>query len=268
MTDKTVDNILPLHVKAGEIKAIPARTYNFSQVNIEAGGVLQVEPNSRQWLIIHCTGDFQLHGKIVFRDFYSSRQEITAQAPDGRQLSFKFEMTSLGGDGAVGSYKGVTNRGGLGARGTTEYGGGGGGAGTNGQLGAKPGTDASGYSGGNVGGGKGGRRNPTGNGGLLYLRVIGEFDGTGGEFDLSGKDGEAGGPGHPGNSGAMGIGTAGGGGGAPGGDGGYLGLAIASIVGLEPAYKVRGGLGGPPGTGTRGSMPGETGLTGIVDYIS
>ena len=84
-------------------------------------------PNSRQWLILMCSGDCSLEGDLIYENFLRTEDEVVAVTPDGVNLKHKFSNLSKNGDGGHGGN--FNAQGGAGAPGSPEYGGGGGGSG-------------------------------------------------------------------------------------------------------------------------------------------
>ena len=184
-----------LIVKSGQILELPARTHQYSRIDIEKGARLTIKENSQAWCILYCTGDVTIKGAIIFRKFLSTNKSINAISPSGEQLTHTYSLENIGGGGGdggegFGSPRGI---GGGGAQGTNAFGGGGG-------SGAaviinfphphqsRNGNNGNGSSGGrrqfthDGEGGDGGKRGKFSNGGLLFIYCQGDFDGEGGEI--------------------------------------------------------------------------------------
>lgn len=270
------DAVPPLIVEANRQLLLPAQRHEFSRVEIKQGGQLVVEGGSDGVFHVICHGDFILRGAIVARGFSSTERSHVFKIPSQTEpVEVVFQNTNKGGRGGNGGTGGV-NTGGAGAAGTTEYGGGGGGGG--GYRNAKPkpihwqGTNAQEHVGGQAGqycgcaGGNGGMRNPNGNGGVIFLNVAGDFDGTEGSVFAEGAPGDKaadGGPPVGSGSGAYKPvnGAGGGGGGAPGGHGGFLIVYVAGTIVEYPQPRLNAGPPGPFGRSV-GSKLGTDGLPG------
>jgi hypothetical protein len=287
----------PLTILAGQTVNLPARTYQYSSINIQSGGTLVIDENSQTWCVLYCTGNVTIHGSIIFRKFYSTRDAISAVSPNGDVLTYTFKMQNNGGNGGYGgecATSAIPTRGigGTGANGTVDNGGGGGaGAASRGYPNRYQanGSNANGSNGGrrqlttDGDGGNGGVRLQYGNGGLLYIFCLGNFDGASGEIHLEGENGPNGTDGIEGESGfGSNSGGGGGGGGAPGGEGGKFSVRTKGNYTAYPTVYVQGGKGGqggqgknnvrandfiPPLRGGDGGQNGQSGASGIVDYL-
>ncbi len=286
-----------LNIAAGQTLNLPARTYQYSSINIQAGGKLIIDENSQTWCILYCTGNVTIHGSIVFHKFYSTIDAINSVTPNGETLTYSYRLQNLGGNGGYGgecSTSGIPNRGlgGAGANGTSTYGGG---AGSGGASNGYPnmrqlnGNNANGNFGGrrqlalDGDGGNGGMRGQYSNGGLLYIYCQGNFDGANGEIHMEGEDGENGMNGIDGKTyGGGRAGGGGGGGGAPGGEGGKLTIRTRGSYLNYPIVFLQGGKGGqggvgknndraneftPPLRGGENGQNGQNGASGAVDYL-
>ena len=286
-----------LIIVAGQTVNLPARTYQYSNINIQTGGKLIIDESSQTWCILFCTGNVQIHGEIIFHKFYSTRDAVNAITPNGEPLAYSFKMLNLGGNGGYGgecATSGIPTRGigGSGSAGTLEYGGGGGaGAASRGYPNRYQanGSNANGNSGGrrqlatDGDGGNGEVRGQYGNGGLLFIFCQNDFDGTNGEIHLEGEDGVNGIDGIDGQSSfGADAGGGGGGGGAPGGEGGKFTVRTKGNYVSYPIVYVQGGQGGkggkgknnpranlftPPLRGGDNGQDGHNGASGVVDYL-
>lgn len=288
-----------LNIVSGQTVNLPARTYQYSRIDIQSGGTLIIDENSQAWCILYCTGNVKIQGSIVFHKFYSVRNEIIGKTPNGELLKYKFSMLNIGGNGGYGG-EAITRglgkaNGGNGDDGNTEYGGGGGSGGAsdgypNPNYLAK-GNDANGRNGGrrqlrtDGEGGDGADKEQYSNGGLLFIYCNGDFDGTNGEIHLEGeigKNGNDGIEGQPAGGGGS-SGGGGGGGGAPGGEGGRLFVRVKGNYVSYPNVFVQGGQGGQGGTGKntvkgpqyippllggKNGKNGENGASGLVDFLN
>jgi len=282
-----------LIVNSGEVKTLPARTFIYSEINIQQGGKLIIEPNSADWSILVSQGNVSINGTIEYKYFKSGSNTYNALTPSGENLTHKFSETSIGGVGGHGgssacSLQGggsVYAEGGNGAAGSSSFGGGGGAGGGKRYISTAcnrqvtKGNDAIGQNGGlpiptnffSPAGGNGGLKGIYVNGGLLYIYCGGIFNGLGGIIDVSGQ------PGNNGTNGSDnnppydiqgGSGGGGGGGGSPGGEGGVVILRIVGNAQFYPEIKVKGGTGGKGGKGGRGfanlsSIPTSFGGDGV-----
>jgi hypothetical protein len=282
-----------LTINAGEVSEFSAGSvYNFSNVTINAGGVLSIGPGD-EWTIIGVSGNLVLKGIIqsktaTYCNDASKPVAIVATAPDGFILNARVGLQPGGTGGSqYGTPQYPANSG------QGEYGNGGGGAaafgsghnsspaaggsggtcsfsqwiiGRGGDGGEIPSGDGSAGDNafsptdhnGHVGGGGGGGARGS-SGGFLYLRVKGRIDAVGGSFDFSGSNGGKGGnggsaDGNPATT--QRFGGAAGGGGA-GGNGGFVVIRhddtyLPGVFSVSPG---QGGFGGSPGnpvTGTAG----------------
>lgn len=267
-----------LFVPAGGQAEADARRYEFSRVTIEEGGYVSLRFNAREALQFVVEGDMVLNGEIYLWNSASEERERNVIFPDGTQVIFAYRNNNRGGDGGTGQEwsprPSVSGRGGRGARGTTRAGGGGGGGGsatfrdghgggwerpTNGENA----NDDRGAFGGPPGGGTGGdgaERDAYKTGGMLYLRVNGDFDGSGGKIFGNGNNGRNGGDGTLPQSGTS---FGGGGGGGPGGNGGFVAIYVSGQVASWPGTDLRGGEGGNGGNPNGGR--GEDGASGFAE---
>jgi hypothetical protein len=283
-----------LIIGAGKEVRLPARTYQYSSIDIKAGGKLIIEPNSQSWCILYCTGNVTVTGTIIYRNFYSTKELVSAVTPDGTNLSYNFKASNLGGEGGLGGEAAASAMprisGGVGAVGSTEYGGGGGAGGASrgypnkysvvGNVGDRyhGGRRQIGYDG---EGGDGGIRSSFCNGGLLYIYCAGNFSGYGGDVHLDGDAGEDGKNGTVVAGANSAYSGGGGGGGAPGGEGGKLIVMTKGSYLSYPTLFLNGGKGGNGGLGMNNAYgnrhipplragengrPGESGISGSVDY--
>lgn len=269
-----------LIVSPGETKQLAAQRYEFSSVEIKSGGTLLVSPGG-DMLHLVVRGPVRLQGSIVARGFGSDERQVFINIKDQPPLTIAYRNTNRAGPGGDGG-SGADVSGGRGTAGDSDEGGGGGAGGGRHQdaTGTRkwPGQNAAGSRGGAAGpmncGGRGGsgvRRGENANGGIVFLEVFGDFDGTGGVIDVSGIPGDRGADGQPtqfptSSYGCQG-GAGGGGGGAPGGQGGsVVGYVTGSIAGY-PQAKTAGGRGGeggasPGNTDRFRGQPGGRGQTG------
>lgn len=278
------EDAIELVVEAGKEKVLAARTHQFSRIHVKPGGRVVITPRSSRWSIWWVTGEVVIEGTVIGRDFARSPNPITDVTPDGKSLTHKFESTAEGGTGGSGgaASRGETRAGGSGARGTIDFGGGGGSPGGIHILGPQTrlgseGLSASDWRGAEPApdggydrrGGDGARiaRHP--NGALLLIYATGKFSGDG-VFDFAGQDGLEGSSGSSGTTSNRGqVGGGGGGGGAPGGDGGRL-LVVAADIQNNTRFDAlggRGGPGGPAGPPTYGATAGRSGENGNAGYM-
>lgn len=264
-----------LLVKSGQRKTIsPGSVRYFKSIMVESGGILDISRGRARFTSIKSAGDCNIHGLVVSQNFKSPAGSFSQTAPDGQQLLAELDESNIGGDGGRGSdtsqYHGkcVAN-GGMGAPGTTKYGGGGGSDSWVSVVGGHctryyHGVDAKDWRGARqrkVGsGGNGGKRGR--NGGYLYLNCVGTLNVEGGKFIMSGESGQGGGGGIT-RSRYQRNKSSGSGGGGPGGHGGFLYLKYGKLKG-ELNVDVSGGQGGAAGynaeyNGTKGEdgYPGE-----------
>lgn len=247
-----------LVVKSGQRQKLSAQRYEYSRVVIERDAVLEVMPGGNA-LDLVVRGPMTLAGTIVARGFDSQEREVTLAIPGRAPLTLPYRNVNHGGAGGDGgAAAGVQS--GRGARGDLEAGGGGGSGGGRWQdaQGTKlyPGRDANGDRGAQGGpncggrGGNAGGRSEAGNGGIVFLEVYGDFDGTDGRVDVSGQAGERGADGQhdvfPSSSYGCQGGSGGGGGGGPGGQGGFV---VGYIQGAITGYPATVTAGGPGGAG-------------------
>lgn len=59
-----------LVVASGSTLNLPARSYKYKSITIEGGGILQITPRSRQWLLLFSEGNVEISGAIIFKEFY------------------------------------------------------------------------------------------------------------------------------------------------------------------------------------------------------
>lgn len=285
----TEDRDIPdLVVEPGEIKTLSARTYNYSNIIIKQGGILQIQPGSNKWTILWVENNVTINGKIVARKFIFGSRTVSDKTPDGKQIDHTYMNAALGGTGGNGGnsrFAGHGRQGGIGADGTNQYGGGGGSgagiieAGSRTRIGGN-GNDAIGWRGGPMGqaglspGGNGGKLPSKCNGGLIFIMAKNSFDGNGGEVDLGGEDGVDGESINKCQTRGYNEGPSGGGGGSPGGEGGHL-LIVSSNFVSYPQVNVLGGRGGSGGDvkcatleGATNGSEGEYGETGLVDFMT
>lgn len=264
-----------LVVKAGTSYPIAAQRWEYRRVEIHEGATLAVQPGGSNVLHLVVRGPMILKGTIVAERFSSDDRQVTVAVPGRPPLTLEYASTNKGGAGGNGgSAAGVQS--GTGAAGSLEYGGGGGagggrfadatgvkrypGASAQGERGAQGGPGDCGRSGGNAG-----MRSNLGNGGIVYLEVHGDFDGSNGRIQASGARGENGADGgtgyFPNSSYGCQSGAGGGGGGAPGGHGGFVVGYVSGNVVAYPQVISSGGEGGNGGA-SPGHFPGAAGGKG------
>lgn len=273
---------LPLVVKTGETRTIPAQRWEYARVEIQAGGTLRVTGGSAAPLQLIVAGDMILKGDIVYEGASAAERQVTVRGENGQPLVLDYRRTRRGGIGGDGrGLIGIV--GGAPARGDTGHGGGGGGGasqlhhsqdidryrGANAQneRGGRPG-QACGHA-----GGDGAIAGPSDAGGVVVLQVAGRFDGGGGRILLRGTAGRGGAAGlphfSPGSVHGCTAAASGGGGGAPGGQGGFLVAHLDGGVADYPQIETNGGAGGPGGqrAGTVAGGRGEDGAAGSVHWF-
>lgn len=194
-----------LIVPSGAVVELPAQRWDYDQVEIQKRRCVKGDAGGTNVLDLHVRGSLILHGTIEARDFDTMEQAHTGTAPDGTPIRLEFRNRNRGGAGGDGGNSSA-QLGGRGAQGTVGAGGGGGGGAVdfrgvprivaNGiaaidERGA-PSLPVCGRAGGDAG-----RRTAVGNGGVVILRVQGDFDGSGGIVDVRGSDGAAGSRGYP-----------------------------------------------------------------------
>ncbi|RKO69753.1 hypothetical protein D7322_21045 [Sphingobacterium puteale] len=266
-------NILPsLKLEFGETRIINSQRWEFASVIIPTGASLIVNGGSSIFHLI-VRDSLVINGRIEARQFSSDERQEVISIPGQSPLILKYSNSNLGGTGGYGGAGGSIS-GGMGAKGTKDYSGGGGGGGGRSSyrsgVNNYPGKNAidergATWGGGNRCGGAGGDgvlRNPNGNGGIVFLEVIGYFDGTNGLVDVSGSDGQNGlagdQPSSPNSPYGCSSGGGGGGGGAPGGQGGYLVGYFKGTIKNYPGVYTNGGKGGKGGIGPQYSNMGGT----------
>ncbi|HYH97809.1 hypothetical protein [Hyalangium sp.] len=269
-----------LIVPAGKTHRLAAQRWEFGRVEIGEGATLQVAPGSMDMFHLVVRGPLILKGSIVAEEFTSEARQVTVNVPGQPPLVLAYKNTNRAGAGGFGG-SGGGNGGGPGAAGTFEVGGGGGGGGgrfqdatgvknytgkaAQGERGGAPGPGMCGMN-----GGDGAWRDEHANGGVVYLEVHGDFDGTGGAILTQGKNGKAGNAGgkasSPNSSYGCQSGAGGGGGGGPGGHGGYVVGYIKGRVVAYPRTVTTGGRGGEggasPGPSNMVGTPGSRGQSG------
>lgn len=178
----------------------------YKSLTIEKDAVLMIYGSTKDWTKIKVKGNLVLKGKIQAVGFDRPKNlesEVIRSSflsKNGRNVEYKY-VYSKGGNG--GNSPSTTFNvsqivpGGLGDKGTFDYGGGGGGGCGMNSGGAAQGNDANGQKGGEIkianieNGGKGGDGGLTpinGVGGLIYIECK-NFIGTGGKIDISGSSG-------------------------------------------------------------------------------
>jgi hypothetical protein len=269
-----------LIVKRDENRTIPAQRWEFRNVLIEPGGVLTVTKGASDILHLIVRGSFVVHGRIVAEQFDSRERQVSLDVPDHPGFTIRYSNSNNGGFGGYGA--GVrTVGGGAGAEGSADFGGGGGGGGVwiyGPPRFEAPGGTARGPQGGipppnGTAGGNGARRSNQANGGIVFLDIDGDFDGTGGNIRLMGSDGPPGADGLPGAGASTyyNQGASGGGGGAPGGHGGFLVAFIRGRIVAYPTVDISGGHGGRGGRATNSAAAGgdgEPGPSGAVYWFT
>lgn len=253
------------------------RTYEFESLHIKAGVKLKIADNSQNWCVFIIENDFKLDGTIEFINF-STQQKLFTFTFQEIHKEHRFDMQNVGGDGGNGGGS-TTMPSGIGARGTTGYGGGAGSGGYRDASGGVKGADAVNELGGRIGsqhGGNGQKRGANSNGGLLFIKAKNCLFGEHHFIDLHGAKGAAGTNGTPGSFSSGGDQCAGGGGGgAPGGEGGVLLIRYETINTQANNFNLNGGAGGEAGRrGTQTSphylavdgTAGEPGRNGYVDF--
>ena len=238
-----------LTLKSGEQKSIPPQKYRFQEVNIESGATLRIKKSRSSWLFLDVVGDVNLQGKIVYEGVPVTEDPIELKLPNGKIISHQFPV-GIGGRGGNGLSLGVSGKGGVGSDGSTVSGGGGGGGGYREGSVYMNRDNGKGASGGQRSnrGGAGGEKTPT-NGGLIFIKAGGNFNGEGGEIHASGTNGVNGSSGGSPNDHFYSS-PAGGGGGSPGGNGGMVYLQSETISGYSEVLN-DGGAGGKGGKGGR-----------------
>jgi len=273
-----------LVVHSGEVfRLLAGQCYDYQSITVESGGTLEIVPiQGAGWTIIGTTGDFVLKGTLVSHSNRYCDGTYMFTAPDGQILNTVVarQHGGRGGNaygrppcnGGEASHKpncgnggGGASCGGPGLPGTARGGGNGGTSpslhptdeigkgGMGGLWSSVDGQDGGGTSGTSQftlhfgGGGGGGAAGA--DGGLVYLRVLGHFDASGGIVDLAGQSGGSGGAG----GGGQWCEPGGGGGGGSGGNGGYLFLRLANSFG-QAKCLLGGGAGGHGGKAGRGNL--------------
>lgn len=275
-----------LVVKSGQTIRLSAQRYEYSRVTIERDGVVEVMPGGDALHLV-VRGPVKVAGTILARGFSSQERQVTLAVPGRAPLTLPYRNANRGGAGGDGgAAAGVPS--GRGARGDLDTGGGGGSGGGRWQdaLGTKlyPGRDATddrGAQGGPQCGGRGGNaggRSEAGNGGVVYLEVYGDFDGTDGRIDVSGQPGARGADGQhdqfPSSSYGCQGGAGGGGGGGPGGQGGFVVGYVQGVIAGYPSTVTVGGSGGAGGAspsshdfGGGAGGRGQAGASGAVYWF-
>lgn len=259
--DRTILNGETLTIGSGSVLI-------FNSLTIEKGGTLRINGPTKDWTEIYILGDFKIQGQIVARDFRTPSQyteTIEREAFDGRILSYTYTNNNKGGVGGNGGNHIIQAIGGNGAAGHFLYGGGGGGGAGCHQgsarscvptRGGNGNQNIGGSGGGGTGqggiGGNGARRSNLGDGGLLYISIIGAVEGKDGKVLCNGEKGDNGKNGNNGDARRGGQGGAGGAGG-PGNHGGCVIFAakLNNIITL-PDINTNGGIGGIGGIGGTG----------------
>jgi hypothetical protein len=270
-----------LIITTSQTKVMPARLYNYNEVNIENNATLKFSSGGTQWAIIKCD-KLILEGTIEYTNMRRGLGKVTANI-DELSLEYKFPELSIGGGGSSGL---GLSTGAVGGNGyypsNTPDGGGGGGGGY--YKNKRPtgrtvinGVDADSFRGSRTvrsekKGGDGGRLYRMSNGGLLLIIANEISSNNSAKIILTGENGTNG------NSGSEGfynmreaIGNCGNGGGSAGGDGGVLVVNFKNINDY-PKTLVDGGNGGKGGISTNGHTQngenGENGVDGYADWIS
>ena len=147
----------------------PGSTYDFSSVQVDSGGSLQISVGSA-WVMFGCKGPFTLNGSVIGISGQDSGGTFTAVSPSQDHLSYTIALQA-GGDGGHAGYgrnTGTTFSGGNG--GSNGFGNGGGGGG-GGEANAGPGGDGLSPTttvGGSGGTGLGGQGGGSGGGGSIF----------------------------------------------------------------------------------------------------
>jgi hypothetical protein len=236
------------------VNILEGGTYQYSSINIAAGGTLQIIGTAGGWTEIGCQGNCAINGTIIVRAGLEGESTsgvgtfTKTSAFEIGTLSYTLAQAAGGAGGAGGGGAGFkappnTNFGGGGAQSAGNGGGGG--------IGA-----ANGVSPGSPGGGGGAKGN---HGKGLHLYVEGTLSGTG-SINASARAGY--------NGGSGGGGNGGGGGGGGGGSGGRIVVRYAALAQM-PALSVAAGgagIGGAGGTGwdTYPTVGGSNGAAGSV----
>jgi len=235
----------------------------YDKIMIEKGAELIFE-NFNGWNQLIVSGDVTIDGKIILRNWEARLNTVSTTAVDGTELTYTYLGGKIGGNGGSNEYAGHptgTVKYSMGAKGTIEYGGGGG-SGCGDALywptsavdwkGAIPKKVDPGFpKGGN--GGNGGVGVPLA-GGLLFIKINGGLYSNAGEVIAVGQNGVNGENGE--NSSCINWRRSvidcsfpgQGGGGGPGGDGGAIFIFCHNVKSL-PNINVNGGEGGEGGEG-------------------
>lgn len=265
------------------VRVAPGTNKDYSSITIDAGGTLELSSNcggvyDNQWAIIGVSGNLVNNGliKYVCYDQNGSNGTSSTTAPDGASLSFSYTQSaggnstaaSLYGNGGGGQGGGsgagmsspIRTSGGDGNAGSGDSGGapgvGGSVYGSNGGNGSSGGCDPDGGDGGSGGGARGY------SGGPIYVKVAGNYSGSG-EWRVSGSNGGSGGSSDSG--GCLGAGV--GGGGGAGGSGGIVKLRYHGTNTFSGTYTTTAGTGGAAGSGG-GPSPGSNGSVGSTDVAA
>jgi hypothetical protein len=271
-------NIPALILNKGEDREISVQRWEFSKLEIPEGAILRAAKGSNKPLELIIRGSFHLHGKIIAQGWSSDEGAYEIRSSSGAVETLTIKNTNRGGRGGGGA-AGPT-QGGRGARGTTEYGGGGGSGGVNatayGDPGKVNGIDAIDDQGARtpvahcgLKGTNGGLRQANSNGGVVFIEVGGDFDGTNGSFEMGGEDGRQGQDGLPAahTSTTCAAGGGGAGGGGPGGQGGILIVKVNGSVLGYPALGLKGGAGGVAGKTASEASPASDGQPGASGWV-
>lgn len=260
----------------------PGNSYDYAGIDVQAGGTLAIAAHSTYaFTEIGCLGDCVIDGTLEGDSKYSGTSQTTASETmtDSLAVSHQGGWGGAGGAGSGGAQNSPaaeSTNGSPGTAGTAGSGGavGPGGPGVNSGPTAPVATSAAGGSGNSNGTGgtssygrlwdagftnqgtpaPGGARGNTGS--AIYLRVVGEYSGSG-TINISGSAGSSG------QDSGSGSGAApGGGGGGSGGSGGEFTVRANSTGASTPSISKSGGSGGPGGAATPNPTIGGTGASG------
>lgn len=272
-----------LVIAPGDTLSLPAQRYEYARVVIGEGATLVVAAGGDALHLV-VRGPMRLAGTIRAKGFSSQERQVALAVPGRPPQMLGYRNANRGGAGGDGGAAAGVN-GGRGAQASDDIGGGGGSGGGRfaDATGVRryPGRDATdnrGAQGGPNCGGRGGNageRPTAGNGGIVFLEVHGDFDGSGGRIDVSGSPGGRGGDGErdrfPSSSYGCQGGAGGGGGGGPGGQGGFVVGYVAGTVAGYPQTVTIGGQGGEggasPATHNFGGTPGGRGRPGASGAV-
>jgi len=271
----------------------PGDIKDYSSIDVQSGGTLEVSAvgSTGDWTIIGCTGNCNVDGDVKLINGEHAGGTFATVAPDTTVLSYTTTQSLGGVGGDAPGFTGSSEASGNGGGGASPESNGSAASPTDGGDGGSTG-DGSGGAGGVITGNDGGDGfvpvgaptfgvGPGGGGGSrgshgqsLYLKIGGDFTGTG-FIDAAGQTGGDGGDGGPsGTDIGANIDNPGGGGGAAGGSGGkiqirYAGSLTFNLANLLVTVGTSGTGGaasvtGQGGAGTAGAA-GTNGSIGAVD---